>query len=638
MTTGFACPRCRSPLDQAGNFCANCGADISGVWGPGGEALGKTIAVEVDSNVDKLGELLSSATLGEYDIYGELGRGGMAAVYLGLDLALNRKVAIKTMLPELVSRDGMVQRFKREAQTSAQLSHPHIIQIFTVKETKQLVYFVMKFIEGRSLESVITDKGGVDLHMAQVILSQVASALAYAHRRHVVHRDIKPANIMIDEDGWAIVTDFGIAKIQEAANAQNLTATGTAIGTPHYMSPEQFHNKAVTGQSDQYSLGIVAYEMLIGKKPFDGATYAEIITQHLFEPVPDIRTLRPDVPEHFAAAVKRMLAKDPAERFPDLEAAAIELGTPLKKEGDVVRTQMISLVKNGPQKKVRMSVPMSPIPVTKKTAATSVEKSAAPAARTVVERRPQTKSRTGVLAGAAVALMVVVGGGYFGWRAMSGQSAAPPPVVTPAGNQATRTDSAPAVATAPTETKAADPQPSATPPSTSAAEPATTEKSSAAAANRPAQVTLNGLPSGAVVTLNGRRQAGNQITVRAGTHDLRVEAPGFEPMSRRVTLKPGERLPVTFERRARVAAASVGQSPSRESTQGLATLRLILSPPANVFVDGVDKGQQSRIPVDLVPGTHTLRIVKEGFVSKDTVVTLGAGQVSTVRIQLSERP
>src|SRR6185295_18081313 len=222
-------------------------------------------------------------------------------------------------------------------------------------------------------ESVITEKGRIELPMAQVILSQVASALAYAHRRHVVHRDIKPANIMIDEDGWAIVTDFGIAKIQEAANSQNLTATGTAIGTPHYMSPEQFHNKAVTGASDQYSLGIVAYEMLLGKKPFDGATFAEIITQHLFEPVPDIRQLRPDVPEHVAEAIKRMLSKDPAERFPDLEAAATELGTPQKKEGDVVRTQMISLVKNGPQKKVRMSVPMSPIPVTKRASPTVVE-------------------------------------------------------------------------------------------------------------------------------------------------------------------------------------------------------------------------------------------------------------------------
>src|SRR3954462_10447771 len=167
-TTTTACPKCRQPLAAGSKFCASCGNDVSGVWSTD-PALGGTIAVEVDPNVDTLGQLLSEATLGDYDIYGELGRGGMAAVYLGLDMALNRKVAIKTMLPELVLKEGMVARFKREAQTAAALSHPHIIQIYTVKESKQLVYFVMKFIEGRSLESVINDKGTVPLTMTQTI-------------------------------------------------------------------------------------------------------------------------------------------------------------------------------------------------------------------------------------------------------------------------------------------------------------------------------------------------------------------------------------------------------------------------------------------------------------------------------------
>ena len=271
-TTTSTCPKCQKPLAQNSKFCANCGNDVSGAWSKDGNPqLGGTIAIENDPNVDALGQLLSNTTLGDYEIYGELGRGGMAAVYLGHDLALDRKVAIKTMLPELVTKEGMVARFKREAQTAAALSHPHIIQIFTVKETKELCFFVMKFIEGRSLESVINDKGKVPIQMAHTILGQVGSALDYAHRKKVVHRDIKPANIMIDEDGWAIVTDFGIAKVQEA---QNLTATGTAIGTPHYMSPEQFHNKAISGASDQYSLGVLAYEMLAGRKPFDGGTYA----------------------------------------------------------------------------------------------------------------------------------------------------------------------------------------------------------------------------------------------------------------------------------------------------------------------------------------------------------------------------
>ena len=445
-TTTTTCPKCKKPLEPNSKFCANCGNDVSGAWSASGNPqMGGTIAIENDPNVDVLGQLLSETTLGDYEIYGELGRGGMAAVYLGHDLALDRKVAIKTMLPELVTKEGMVQRFKREAQTAAALSHPHIIQIFTVKQTQELCFFVMKFIEGRSLESVINDKGRVPLQMAHTILTQVGSALDYAHRKKVIHRDIKPANIMIDEDGWAIVTDFGIAKVQEA---QNLTATGTAIGTPHYMSPEQFHNKAVTGASDQYSLGVVAYEMLAGKKPFDGGTYAEIITQHLFEAPPDLTTIVPEIPQHVSDVVKKMMAKDPADRFPDLDTAIHAFGAlPDKKQGDVVRTQMISLAKSGPQKKLRLSVPMSPIPATKKRAApapTAIEpqqpvagKKKSPAAAP-----DEAKGGAGKWVGIAAVLVALAGGGWYYWN--SQQAATPTQIASapatdssaPAGVQA----------------------------------------------------------------------------------------------------------------------------------------------------------------------------------------------------------
>ena len=458
MTTATSvCPRCRNAIAAGTKFCAHCGNDITGSFGGANPAMLGTIAVEADPNVDLLGQMLTEASLGEYDIYGELGRGGMAAVYLGLDLALNRKVAIKTMLPELVTREGMVERFKREAQTAAGLSHPHIIQIYTVKQSKSLVFFVMKFIEGRSLESVIVDKGQVPLPMAHTILTQVGSALDHAHRKKVIHRDIKPANIMIDEDGWAIVTDFGIAKVQEA---QNLTATGTAIGTPHYMSPEQFHNKAVTGLSDQYSLGVVAYEMLAGKKPFDGQTYAEVITQHLFEPPPDLKVIRPDLPQHVVDAVNRMMAKKPEDRWPDLDTALHAWDTQqTKQEGDVVRTQMISLAKSGPQKKIRMSVPMSPIPQGKKPAA--------PAA-TIAEPRPAVKpakkkaakpaaSEEEAQAGgskkwlwAAMLLLAVGGGGFGAWKMnLLGGAAAGTQVVPSEGAQLQGSNAAPRQAVTP---------------------------------------------------------------------------------------------------------------------------------------------------------------------------------------------
>lgn len=377
--------------------------------------------------VDTVFPILQDATLGDYDIYGELGRGGMAAVYLALDLSLNRKVAIKTMLPDLVGKTGMVDRFKREAQTAAALSHPHIIQIFSVKQTKSLVYFVMKYIEGRSLESVIIERGRLDVDLTRVILSQAGAALAFAHRKGVVHRDVKPANIMLEEDGWAIVTDFGIAKVQEA---QNLTATGTAIGTPHYMSPEQFHNKAVTGASDQYSLGIVAYEMLTGKKPFDGATYAEIITQHLFEPPPDLRTVRPDLPPNVAEAVMKMMAKEASARFPDLDAAVAALGTPTTTQGEKARTQIISIARSGPEKKVRMSVPQSPVPAARKAPEPTVVESAPAAKSAAAAKRPARASapekKKSSSLGVLVAAVLVIAGGGFGWYKFMGPGAAKP--------------------------------------------------------------------------------------------------------------------------------------------------------------------------------------------------------------------
>ena len=433
-STTRTCPKCNSAVAADTKFCPNCGSAVSGIFSGGGSPVDGTAVLGVEQ-VDTLFPILQDATLGDYDIYGELGRGGMAAVYLALDLSLNRKVAIKTMLPDLVSKTGMVDRFKREAQTAAALSHPHIIQIFSVKQTKQLVYFVMKYIEGRSLESVIIERGKLEVDLARVILSQVGGALAFAHRKGVVHRDMKPANIMLEEDGWAIVTDFGIAKVQEA---QNLTATGTAIGTPHYMSPEQFHNKAVTGTSDQYSLGVVAYEMLTGRKPFDGATYAEIITQHLFEPPPDLRSVRPDIPDNVAETIMRMMAKEASARFPDLDAAVAALGAATTTQGEKARTQMIQLAKGGGERKVRMSVPQSPIPAQRRAAEPTVVEDrnrrpspAAPAKKPAAAKAAPSKGKSHAMAVIAATVLLAIGGGGM-WAYMTGKFSSKPPIVVPA--------------------------------------------------------------------------------------------------------------------------------------------------------------------------------------------------------------
>jgi serine/threonine protein kinase len=387
----------------------------------------------VVSPPDNLQQLLQEATAGDYEILGELGRGGMAAVFLAKDVSLNRKVAIKTMLTELTARHDMVARFKREAQMAAQLSHPHIVQIHSVKQAKNMVYFVMKFIEGRDLVSIIGEQGAMDLDMTRLILQQAASALSFAHHRGVVHRDVKPANIMIDENGWAVMTDFGIAKIDDGSQ---LTATGAAVGTPHYMAPEQFHNKALTGAADQYALGVVAYEMLTGKKAFDGTTLAEIITKHLFSPPPDIKVDRPDLPQNISETITRMLAKEPADRFPDLDSAIAAMGPPEPARVDATRGRLMSIARKQMERKPRLSVPMSPIPATRPSAPTSLipehERTPAPAtpkpappspgtptprAAAVAEFEPRKrKSALPWLVAAVVLIVVAVPGYIFGKR------------------------------------------------------------------------------------------------------------------------------------------------------------------------------------------------------------------------------
>ena len=380
---------------------------------------------------EMLQPLLIEATSGDYEILGELGRGGMAAVFLARDVSLNRKVAIKTMLPQFIGGPTMVARFKREAQMAAGLSHPHIVQIHSVKHTPKLVYFVMKYIEGRGLDSIIETHGALDLDMTRLILQQAGSALSFAHHRGVVHRDVKPANIMIDENGWAVVTDFGIAKQDDGSN---LTATGTSVGTPHYMAPEQVHAQPLTAQADQYALGIVAYEMLSGKKPFNGSTLADIIRQHLFAEPPNIRADRPDLPEPAADAIQKMLAKDPTQRFKDLDAAMAALGAPDSARLDEVRAKLVSIARSAPERKPRLSVPMSPMPASRPSVPTAVipqtlAEQHPQAAQATVASLPVLKKRRSILPFIATAVVVLAGAGfgamkYMQWRGQPENNAA----------------------------------------------------------------------------------------------------------------------------------------------------------------------------------------------------------------------
>jgi serine/threonine protein kinase len=307
MSVTTACIRCNSPLDTGARFCQVCGLSVSG---------------EQTAPLPTLLQLLRQATLGEYEILQEIGQGGMATVYLAHEIALDRKVAIKVMSPQFVHGAEMIERFKREARLSAGLNHAHIIPIYAVRESQQLLFFVMKYISGRSLDAILRDVGPLPFPMVRSILADVGSALDYAHRQGVVHRDVKPGNIMIDEEGFAVITDFGIAR---AAQGEALTRSGTTVGTPSYLSPEACSGEPVGPPADQYSLGIVAYEMITGQLPFSadsslGMMYAQVHAR----PRPS-QQLRPDCPPDLREAVMRMLEKSPADRFPTLRDAVAAL-------------------------------------------------------------------------------------------------------------------------------------------------------------------------------------------------------------------------------------------------------------------------------------------------------------------------
>jgi serine/threonine protein kinase len=265
---------------------------------------------------------LAAALGSAYTIEGEVGRGGMGVVYRARDERLQRRVAIKVLPPELAFQQDIRERFTREAQTAARLSHPHIVPIHSVGEGGGLVYFVMGYVDGESVAARIRRRGQLPVEEARRIMKETADALSAAHSLSVIHRDIKPDNILLEGTrGRVMVTDFGIAKALSSTSGATLTGIGVAIGTPAFMSPEQAAGERdIDGRSDLYSLGIVTYQMLTGDLPFNAPSVAGILMKQITEAAPDLRRKRPDIPEDLALAVARCLEKDPENRWPTADA------------------------------------------------------------------------------------------------------------------------------------------------------------------------------------------------------------------------------------------------------------------------------------------------------------------------------
>jgi serine/threonine protein kinase len=384
MTTTLTCAHCGGALGRGDHFCAQCGAELFACAYCGESLLPQDEScpecgtpAEHRPPADPLSfqtadaptpwadmvDRLRRATLGEYELGRELGRGGMAAVFLAHEISLARKVAIKVMSPGLLLDDGMIDRFRHEAVTIAHLHHPNIVSVYSVRQAEGLHFFVMQYVQGRSLEQVIHGGGPLPLPIVRSVLFQVGSALTYAHRCRVIHRDIKPANILIDGDGNAVVTDFGIAK---AAETPSRTLTGALVGTPAYMSPEQCRGIEISGASDQYSLGAVAYEMLTGAPPFSGSTLT-VMQAHVEKSPAPIRDISAACPPDVEAAVLRMLSKNPADRWPRIADAMAALGAAPLAEDDPLRAELSRLA--APIGALSLSedlTPTSPAPLTRR--------------------------------------------------------------------------------------------------------------------------------------------------------------------------------------------------------------------------------------------------------------------------------
>jgi eukaryotic-like serine/threonine-protein kinase len=266
--------------------------------------------------------VVGEVVAGRYELEELVGAGGMSSVFKARDTLLERHVALKILHQHFTEDEQYVERFRREARAVASLSHPNIVTILDRGEDEGRQFIVFELVEGRTLAEALRDEGRLPVGRALEIAIQVARGLGFAHEQGLVHRDVKPQNVILNGDGRAKVTDFGIAR---SLDVQGVTQSGAVLGTSNYIAPEQASGRPVDRTTDVYSLGVVLFELLTGEVPFPGESFVAVAMQHVSEPPPSVLEVRPDVPVRVARAVDRALEKDPAERFPTMDAFAAEL-------------------------------------------------------------------------------------------------------------------------------------------------------------------------------------------------------------------------------------------------------------------------------------------------------------------------
>jgi serine/threonine-protein kinase len=518
------CARCGTQNKDTAKFCDSCGLDLTATTPTGARVDAPDV-----SEIDLVRQELSQ----EYEILDELGRGGMAIVFKAKEQQLDREVAIKVLPFSLAFDKEFVERFQREARTSAKLEHPNIIPIYRVGKSGRIIYFVMKFLRGKPLSSVLAARGTLPPAEIKKILAEVGRALSYAHKKEIVHRDIKPDNIMFDEHGHAVVTDFGIAK---AASGGKLTGTGMSIGTPHYMSPEQAKAQPLDGRSDIYSLGVVAYQCLTGGVPFDGEDSFSIGYKHIMEEVPMPPLENPEKRQLFEI-IRKMMAKTPGQRFQNADelVSVLEGGRSVSFTTDA--TQAMAALAGA-----RMaSAPTTPLP-----RATGTRPGAPGTVPPTLVAEPPRRS---VLSALVLWLLIVGtvfgGGGFYAYKkglifaspdsARGGGSGTPPDSGRRLAGDTTRSSGDSGTAAQP------PPAPLPLPPPAAA----------------PGRLVLQNVPQGASISIEGQPVRGTQVDLPPGVHQLIVRAAGYRTYNRQVIITPGE----TYNVRVNMQQSDEGTGP-----------------------------------------------------------------------------
>jgi serine/threonine-protein kinase len=540
--------------------------------------------------------------IGRYKIVGELGRGAMGVVYHAIDPNIGRPVAIKTIhfgggrKPEEQNR--LRERLFREARSAGILSHPGIVTIYDVEQQGDLAYIAMEFVDGPTLDQVLSEAHPIPPERMFSILGQTAVALDYAHQKGIVHRDIKPANIMIARDGTAKITDFGIAKINAS---DQLTMTGNIVGTPHYMSPEQVQGQPVDGRSDQFSLAVIAFEMLTGEKPYSGEHLTTVVYKIVAEEPAAPHRLNPTIGIAIESVLRRSLSKKPDLRYATCQefAGALEKACAgskgwktMPRGGSLNEPTMVDSAKPG--------VILPPARRARAEATSTAER---------VERRTAGFLPFLLAILVAAGLLALIGWQAAPWLSNQVQTtkAPAPPPVQPAP---------PATTPAPVP---AEPKPSPMPPPAPAEQPSPAKPAPAIAATQP--VSIISSPGGATATLDGNPskacKAPCSLDAAPGRHNISITMPGYQIEHRDVDVEssPVETLPVVL--------------------RPLGGTLLLASVPAGAAISVNGRPIPKLTPAELAlsPGTYTIAIEKDGKQASATV-EIRNGAITHQRIVL----